>query len=58
MNEYVGVWIDQRKAYIVSLRKNGLEIEPDKKESDSFAVGNYAVTVDVKPRDYRFLMFQ
>ena len=32
-------------------------IEPDKKESDSFAVQNYSVTVEVKPRDYRFLRF-
>ena len=33
MNEYVGVWIDQRKAYIVSIRKNGLEIKPDEEET-------------------------
>lgn len=33
MNTYVGLWIDQRKAYIFSLSKAPWDIEPQEKES-------------------------
>ena len=33
MNKYIGMWIDQRKAYIVSINKSTLEIEPEEKET-------------------------
>jgi hypothetical protein len=33
MNKYIGMWIDHRKAYIVSINKSTLEIEPEEKET-------------------------
>jgi len=33
-------------------------LDEGKKESDTFPVQDYSVTVDLRPRDYRFLMFE
>ena len=33
MNKYIGMWIDHRKATIVSLNRHTLETEPEEKES-------------------------
>ena len=33
-------------------------LQPDKKESDVFAIQNLSVSVDIPRRDYRFLMFE
>lgn len=33
MNTYIGIWIDHRKAYIVSLNKSTIGIKPEEKET-------------------------
>ena len=33
MNKYIGLWIDHRKAHIVSINKRTLEFEPEENES-------------------------